>query len=360
MREMLSSKSIERVDELSGIAWNLRALIGSNLIKKYVGNVEWVDIKYNNKVLNENSRKNLLRESDEIQDNEGNILGKLKIYKSQDGIERFTKDNLWISEVKEDIISDFPDWIQKHIKSQKLSIDIPSDIPLVWSRNSIQEREKYTSIIKPHLHRMIIDMILSDSVMKWLKIPMMPEDYLALIDYESRGSSKINQIANRYNLDKNYALSGEEIKLLQDSANTAQFLTLVNFQHNGENTSLRAKKLEDFIQTSFSWVIQDYYWWNFNISYHSNSRWIEIANSDGNWWYGLSFKVDWYHFKSLVENIDNPKTQERIIDIVAHEMTHNEEDKLGIRKWWTHETDENHDESFIKLNRKILTSLIRS
>jgi hypothetical protein len=31
--------------------------------------------------------------------------------------------------------------------------------------------------------------------------------------------------------------------------------------------------------------------------------------------------------------MDSPQTREKVINIVAHEMTHNEEDKLGVRKW---------------------------
>jgi len=482
-KEQFKGTTIERVDELSGIQWNLRALIGTNLLKKYVGNVEWVSILYNNQLLNTPSKKQLLATQDvyenfpeeqnkketgvkiseiseyygtfkwiiikkilqdtypEIQesdtlifDNEwlpqivwsnkiqswpSKTLGTLNIYRSEDSMERFTKDNLWISEIKQDLISDFPDWIQEYIKSQKISIDIPSSIPLVGSRNSIENKEYYINILKTPLYRMVIDMILSDHVKWFLKIPMMPEDYLTLLEYERRGSEEVSTIAVRYNSWNPYPFSQSEIDTLKDTANMAHFLSLAEFSHSGKKTSLRKikekihndnldnmenfwnrfqsriyqaqnmkeginsipekhnltykevqeitwlskhkiKKLENFIQSYFSEIIEKSYGWNFNITFHRNEKWSEIASSYGSGGYGLSFRVDWFGFKNLVENMESPETQESIIGTVAHEMTHNEEDKLGTRKWGTHETDELHDESFMKINRDILTQLTRS
>jgi hypothetical protein len=115
----------------------------------------------------------------------------LRIFKSSDNIERFTKDNLWISEIKDELLSDFPDWIIQYCRDQRLSIDIPAGIPLIGSRNSLENKQYYLGILKPYIYRMIIEIILHDHITGALRIPMMPEDYLSYLRYEQRGDYKI-------------------------------------------------------------------------------------------------------------------------------------------------------------------------
>ena len=55
-------------------------------------------------------------------------------------------------------------------------------------------------------------------------------------------------------------------------------------------------------------------------------------------------------------NYDSPENYEKIIDIVTHEMTHN----LEWYKWGTHETDEEHPKSFMKIHRGLLRDFVRS
>ena len=46
---------------------------------------------------------------------------------------------------------------------------------------------------------------------------------------------------------------------------------------------------------------------------------------------------------------------EDILDTITHEMTHN----LEWDKWGTHEKDEEHDKSFIKIQRGLLRDVVR-
>ena len=61
---------------------------------------------------------------------------------------------------------------------------------------------------------------------------MMPEDYLALLAYEHRGVVQVTNLALSYNADSGYRLTESELKLLSDPAHMAQFLTLVDFEHD--------------------------------------------------------------------------------------------------------------------------------
>jgi len=414
-QEDYTGTTIERVDEFWGIHGNLRALIGTHLLKKYVANTQEVEIDFAGTVINSPQQKTLVEESESILDADGKAIWKLRIYTTKDKTERFTKDNLWISEIKEDIINDFPDWIIDFIRQQKYSFDIPSGTPLVGSRNSLENREHYVNLFKPHIYRMVIEIVLNEHLWKNLRIPMMPEDYLALLKYDYAGNNEIDEIAKKYNMGKD--LSSHDIDSLKDKAHMAQFLTEVEFTYKWKITSLRAikkdihdetierqkygqrfqgkivqanqqkeglnqtpekynlsydeiteltwlseakvRKLKNFIMETLASVITERFWWEYHISFHRNEKWWEIASSYGNEWFGCSFRVDTREFKGLVENISSPKTRERVMDIVAHEMTHNVEDTLWTRKWWTHETDELHDASFMRINREIITQLGR-
>lgn len=414
-QEDFTGTIIERSDELGGIHGNLRALIGTHLLKKYTGNTEEVDIDFHDTTINSPEKKTLVAESEVVIDTNGRNIGTLKIYKTQDSTEKFTKDNLWISEIKADILSDFPDWIIDFFRKQKYSLDIPGWTPLVGSRNSLENREQYIRLFKPHMYRMVIEIVLREHVRNSLKIPMIPEDYLALLQYEQRWSDDIRLLVAKYNTWEN--LTEGEIELLKDTAHIAQFLTEVEFTHRWETTSLREikrklhenrtqareyggrferqivhawnykdavnqsakkhdlsyeeierltwlsqediQKFEEFIRITFRKVISNRFNWSYKIKYHIDWKNGESPFATKDWTANISFPVNNWYINKLIENLDNPQTQERIIDIVAHEMTHNEEDKLWIRKWGTHETDELHDASFIRINRRILTQLLR-
>ncbi|USN59083.1 MAG: hypothetical protein H6767_03210 [Candidatus Peribacteria bacterium] len=159
--------------------------------------------------------------------------------RTKDRIERYTKDNLWISGIKDDLLADLPTWMVEIFKEERLTIDIPQWVPLTGSRNSMVNRRYYVELLKPYLYKQVIDFILQSYVHRSVRIPMLPADYYGLERYDFRHSSQILSLAEKYNHSGNKIdFSAEEIDLLKDKENMVQFLVLVNFQRDGETTNL--------------------------------------------------------------------------------------------------------------------------
>ncbi|USN59084.1 MAG: hypothetical protein H6767_03215 [Candidatus Peribacteria bacterium] len=64
--EVFTGTVIERIDEAEGINGNFRAMIGTYLMKKYVGNIDDIEEVYNHTVLNKPEERTVLYESEDI------------------------------------------------------------------------------------------------------------------------------------------------------------------------------------------------------------------------------------------------------------------------------------------------------
>lgn len=406
----------ERKDETNSVKWNLRAMKWVNLLKKYAGNMRWFDLFYNGTLLNNPDNIELISSSEDIiwENLDWKIINlwRLDLIKNTDNISRYTKDDLWISEIKENLLKDFPDWIIDFFKSSRLSLDIPSLAPIIWSR--WWHKEYYTDLIKPYFYRQVIDYLLKTYVSRWVNIPMLPEDYYWLKELDFDHWYEITSLASRYNFWWKVDFSSDDFEKLKDKKAMAEFLVLCRFEYKWEITSLHdikqdlhnqdlekmksywavfqeklshandsiewlnkelekydltyeeieketwidkkdIKKFLDFIDDKFKVLMDKYFWWSYRYFFYKNDPNISIAihiRWSNNMWFNIASSV----FKDYILNYDNPLVLEDLIETVTHEMAHN----LEKDKWWTHESDEEHDNSFIKIQRMLLKDLARS
>lgn len=405
---------VERVDDASWVKWNLRAMVGANLLKKYVWNVQGTNIEYNESLLNDSNNLDVLSISEAIvwkgKDGKQRILWDLKLFKNNDGISRLSKDGLFISEIKDELLSNLPDWIQNKFHNENLSIDIPRDVPLVWSRNSLRNKDYYIELLQPYLFKQVIQYILESYVQRDTIIPELPHDYLWMEKYDVTHSSRVLWLSSRFNSNSKFDINKNEISYLKNKKIMAEFLVLCNFQHDGMETSLRNIKndlleksalrnshsfwwnfqsiaatsldhnqiekkagstrydlthkdvldetsielgglqdFEGFIKNN-KWIqhlIETFFGWNFEMTY-SYREWV-IADSYSKGEYGMSFCINSGVFLDYVRSYNNPIIFEELLKTITHEMAHN----LEWWEWWTH------NDNFLKIQRMLVTSYTR-
>lgn len=401
---------VERVDKSSWIWGNLRALIGVHNIQKYVWNVDDVEILYKWESI-ANSKE--LLETVAVPE-----YWEIKIFETSDKIERKTKNNLFVRDLPDDYLDDLPDWMSKFIKSRNISIEIPAGMQLTKTRNSLAQREKNLPILKPYLFKAFVGLLLKSFVNRntGIKIPMLPEDYLSLKDEYFNYSRQITKIADKYNSGK--VLNEDEIEILKnDSERMAQFLIQANFEYKWKTTNLREmkqdilsknriesnsdtfnemqdqsflrsdslnrwmedvprdynpsieemseklwvsidqiKKFNDFMENNFLNLASNLYWWKFINGYYQRDWWENRAAMYRKigWNIYMYWNID--YIKNWILDFENPETQEKIIETTTHEIVHllENRDKLG-----SHEKDLEHDKSFERIQRNLLTTMQR-
>ena len=401
---------VERVDKASWIWGNLRALIGVHNIQKYVWNVDDVEILY--------KWESIVNTKELLETVAVPGYWEIKIFETSDKIERKTKNNLYIRDLPDDYLDDLPDWMSKFIKSRNISIEVPAWMELTKTRNSLAQREKNLPILKPYLFKGFVGMLLKSFVDRntWVKIPMLPEDYLSLEDKHLNYSRQINRIADKYNSWQ--ALNDDEIEILKnDSERMAQFLIQANFEYEWKITNLREmkqkilaknriqsnssifnemqdqsfftsdsinrwmenvernynikpekiseklwvsveqiKNFNNFMENNFSELTGNLYWWKFINSYYERDWWENSAAKYKKigWNIYMYWNID--HIGNWIKNFWDPETQEKIIEITTHEIVHLLENK---DKLWSHEKNLEHDKSFELIQRNLLTTMQR-
>lgn len=246
---------IERIDESEWIWWNVWALIGLNNLYKYVWNVDDLSLKYNeNNIFSKFDVKIL--EIEEIA-----WIWTLALKQNKDKQERFTKDNLFISEIKDEYLNFLPDFIIDYIRENWYSLDLPSNIWLTKTRNSITDFEENIEILRPHIFNIFTRHIVKEYLAGNLRLPMMPLDYYGLDLYEMKFNSNILNLASIVNNWWNLKL--EQINSLKDKNLLIQYLINLKVENNWEIISIRDLKKrrddEEFLRkhTANSYVINN-------------------------------------------------------------------------------------------------------
>ncbi|MDD5213257.1 MAG: hypothetical protein PHG82_02440 [Candidatus Gracilibacteria bacterium] len=225
---------IERVDDSEGIGGNIGALIGINNLQKYVGNVDDIEIKYNGKNAL-NSENIQILETVEIPE-----FGKLSLKQNKDKQERLTKDNLFLSEIKDEYLNFLPDFMIDYIRKNGYSLDLPSKIQLTKTRNAITDFEENIDVLRPHIFNLFTKLIIKDYLAGKTRLPMMPLDYYGLDIYEMKFDNKIVNLANRVN--NSGILNLGEIEELKNKNLMIQYLINLKVENKGEIISIRELK----------------------------------------------------------------------------------------------------------------------
>ncbi len=420
---------IERVDENQSVMGNLKAMIGTNNILKYVGNVDDIDIAYNGEKIQHEKKDFLELEIPEF--------GTLQIFEPKDKISRLTKDNLYISEIPDAHLQYFPDWMVKIFRDRKICINVPAKVPLTKSRNAYADFTMFDTL-NPYIYQLCVKYIMKIYIQdpSSITIPMLPQDYYSWIAYEQKYDSKVLDIAKKYNAWEN--LSSEDMEYLKDTEKMPQFLVNINemeeqgikitlsqykiayynamMQRQSEYEMKKLSKMfwgnvgalmelfssrlasagdiniqdekwytvlsdketaeqlwieehtvasiHEYLQGYYAPLIQKHFWGNLSFKFAS-LPWKKTViafhdTRDKNKQYVVYYNLNCEHTKNYLKNfqsiINNPESKEDRIGIDTHEMTHNLE---GQEKRWTHESDEHHDKSFIKIQKRLLTMLLR-
>ena len=238
---------------------------------------------------------------------------------------------------------------------------------------------------------------------------MLPLDYYWLDKYELEFDSWVQNLVSKVNNWE--TLETSEIERLKNEKFMVQFLILLEVEKNGEQISLqklKQKRHDEKHRNMMSWESKDYLdkWANearsLNRSMESASRkqlsqdevlektWVEakkyqefhsyletkfkplvekIFESDitfwvyeRSWWESKAvdywFNGDGIYFNFNSEFISKHVSQSRsdTIELVTHELTHLLEDKSSF---WSHQKDLEHDNSFEKIQRGLLRSMLR-
>lgn len=410
-QENFKGTIIERVDDKSWIQANLRAMIWVHNMQKYVGNVESIDIMYGKQKIN-TPEKNIVLQSTQVP-----WYGEMKLIKTSDNIVRWTKDNLYINEIPDDFLLDIPVRMKEYVESQNLTIDIPPRFWLTKSRNSLADYEEQLKTLRPHLFDMLINYILKEVVKSQLRIPMLPEDYFGLDLYERR-QTESSRIAQRYS--NGLQLTDSEIDYLKDKAHMAEFLVQIPFEWNGNTLSLlemKRRRNEQNMRKMMNiqwWLFGRQFWYYADIANKLNTNldraeredrksiqvaeklWIEkesvdmfvefmnvrykqITQQQFSWKVfdlqfsyrpsgesGMAFyKISWDnvvmslnvdHIKEWIIGYNEEVVLMKIDKTITHELNHMLE---SPDKRWSHEKDLEHNDSFEKMQRALLTAFTR-
>ena len=82
-----------------------------------------------------------------------------------------------MSEIQDEILADFPDFVVKQIRKDKLVIDIPGLTQLVGSRNAMHEKEAYIEAFRPHIYALVLGYIARKFLDGKMEIKTLPDDY---------------------------------------------------------------------------------------------------------------------------------------------------------------------------------------
>ncbi len=341
----------------------------------------------------------------------------MKLIKTSDNIVRWTKDNLYINEIPDDFLLDIPVRMKEYVESQNLTIDIPPRFWLTKSRNSLADYEEQLKTLRPHLFDMLINYILKEVVKSQLRIPMLPEDYFGLDLYERR-QTESSRIAQRYS--NGLQLTDSEIDYLKDKAHMAEFLVQIPFEWNGNTLSLlemKRRRNEQNMRKMMNiqwWLFGRQFWYYADIANELNTNldraeredrksiqvaeklWIEkesvdmfvefmnvrykqITQQQFSWKVfdlqfsyrpsgesGMAFyKISWDnvvmslnvdHIKEWIIGYNEEVVLMKIDKTITHELNHMLE---SPDKRWSHEKDLEHNDSFEKMQRALLTAFTR-
>lgn len=403
---------IERVGGNTWVSGSIWALIWKKNLQKYVWNLDDVNIVYNWESLC--SKEDIIL----LQTEQVWSLWILSLKQNTDKQERLTKDNLWVSKIKDSYLAFLPDWIQKYIRKWNYSLDLPAWVPLTKTRNAITDFEQTFDVLKPHIFNVTCRQLIQDYLDWKVQLPMMPLDYYGLDWYEFTFDKKILDLADKVN--RWGLLSWEELEVLKDKALLVQYFINLNITSKGEIISLRkikqerddARKLQkhtqvpyilehkaeernkrskevitqsitqeqkDFllkVQTRFEPIIQRIF--GFTIPFWFKS-WF--GGNAAAWGGKIVFNLDYFFSLNRYSNY-------RMLWLVTHEMTHLVEwfiKELGVdfdevmnwrtlkelvwankislawerNDFWTHQKDLEHNHSFERIQRQILKLMTR-
>lgn len=403
---------IERVDSNEWIWGNIWALMGIQNLKKYVWNLDDMEILYNwNKILS--PENTILLETEDIPS-----LWILSLKRNNDQYERLTKDNLFISDIKDVYLSHFPDWIKDYIRNNNYSLDLPGKIELTKTRNAIIDTEKNIEILKPYIFNIFCRQIIKDYLSWRVKIPMMPLDYYWLDYYEYQFNTTILEYTDR--LNHGWVLNASEIEILKDKNLMIQFLINLKVVNAWEYINIRWLKKERDNKKKIQKHTQNSYLINHKAKERNSRKESVYIENDAEkveflkkmkdkfnpiiqrifgfdiefwflswiWWDACSWNWEISFNAKNFESIKNYKNVD-LIEIVTHEMAHFVErfiKELGIDfeeeivknqktlrtlvgsqvpNEWNHETfgthqkDLEHEHSFERIQRQILKIMTR-
>lgn len=371
---------IERVDIAKDFDANMETIFAISNISKFAWNIEDVQININGK------KENKWKEIFGIETLPW--IDELKLCKSKDGFEKLTKDDLYISEINDRFLDFLPEEIYKKIRKDKLTLDLPHSIELVKSRNSITDFDENIELLKPYIFKLVINYVLNEFLEWKMKFSMLPLDYFRNENYEFRWyDEQIEILIAKYN--ENIPLTKIDINYLQNNVKLAQFLVRAYFIDKNWKISTLEQIKESKDISKAKWETLQVMQKNFElgekrwqIEYLKNVELWELWEKIYDYFWDFSQKIlgykfelhifksqwrfaIWWQKKIWIEIEAWEKWQqtniitEEIIDTIIHEIAHLLEQKLFPWKWWTHENEEKHEESFIALNRYILTELLR-
>lgn len=261
---------IERVDEDN--SWvEIKMAIWTQMLQRYTWCIEDVDVNLWDEKINKPEYKKFLFWENIPE------LWELKLFKALDGIERLNKKWLYVSELPENMLSFFPSWIIKILKSSKLILELPNWVELTKSRNAIKSFEDNFAKIKPYLFRIVIKYIINN--VKNNDIVWLPVDYTQNIWFDIYMPSRV----------KTYK---ENIKY---------FTILAKYWHINDwvisyisETDIQRNRIDDLVVRFNSWEN----FWEQEIK--------EIFNYHNFWQFITWVKVDWYSmFDSKISYIKN-------------------------------------------------------
>jgi hypothetical protein len=398
---------IERYDENGWVWWNIWALIWIQNLEKYVWNIDDIFIRYNWDMLNAGKSIKIL-EQEKV-----HWLWYITLKQNPDKQERLTKDNLFLSEIKEGYIDFFPDFMRDYIRNNGYSLDLPAKIGLTKTRNAITDFEENIAILKPYIFNIFTKHIISEYLAGKTRLPMMPLDYYGLDLYEWKFNEVIVNMAKKTNAWG--TLASEEIAMLTDKGAMIQYLINLKIYHNWETISIRQLKRkrddEEFVKkhtdnsyaihnnsrdlntqskivkteseehakflehvnTAFTNVFMRILWTNPELWFAKTEA---LAFADGKWIYFNVNKLDYFHRLQSYE----------LIWLITHELTHlvevyvkwygidfeevinswknlkalaNWKTYVSDNSFWSHQKDLEHSHSFEKIQRDILALIMR-
>lgn len=373
---------LQRVDIEKWTKSHINGMIFLNNLIKYIWCVDDFSILYNWKNIND---KNEVLFQEYIDG-----LWTLKILKNQK-IERVISRWTYMSEIKEEYIDMFPDYIKEIIKKEKLTIEIPENISLLSSRNSVANSDDIKRI-KPYIYKLILKYIVFLSLEWKINIPMLPEDYFWNDSIEKKLNDNQKSILKLAKTINNWWIIND-FELLKNKSNIALFLAYLEIEKSWEKVSLhilkKRRKDKEFLEKHTDWIMSenidkwDVLWrekshekklqineldeeqdifldlvkskFNKLFSYYNLDieLWLFKSNNHSTlayakWKNNINFNANRIDY--LTNDIKN------LINAVTHELAH-------IILWtdsaFTHQKDPDHEDSFEKKQREILEVYLR-
>lgn len=103
-----------------------------------------------------------------------------------------------MSEIPEEVLDDFPDFVRKIIIDDGLTINVPDLTQLVGSRNALHNATSYYASFRPHIYTMLLMYVAKKFIDGKIRLPTLPDDYFGNTMYEY-GSHKHRSFSKKLN-----------------------------------------------------------------------------------------------------------------------------------------------------------------